>query len=212
MKIDLHVHSSERSACGKAPEEDQVRAAIRAGLDAVVFTDHHRQTPQERLDDLNRRYAPFRVFGGVEITTDGEDVLVLGVRDAALEEAKWSYPDLHTFVRARGGFIAMAHPFRYHAQIQLDLDRYPPDAIELHSINTSSARQDQISAVAARLGIPTLCNSDAHTTDALGQYYNILASRPADEAALVALLKAGQFAGFNQSRIQSVWKRLTGQV
>ena len=31
MKIDLHVHSSERSACGKALEDDQVRAAMAAG-------------------------------------------------------------------------------------------------------------------------------------------------------------------------------------
>lgn len=212
MKIDLHVHSSERSPCGKALEEDQVRAAIGAGLDAIVFTDHHRLAPHERLDQLNQRYAPFRIFGGVEITTDGEDVLVIGVRDAALENAKWSYPDLHAFVRERGGFIAMAHPFRYHPQIQLDLDRYVPDAIELHSINTSPTHQDQISEVAARLGIPTLCNSDAHTTDGLGKYYNVLQAFPADEQALLALLKAGQFACCNQSRIQSVWQRLTRQA
>ena len=212
MKIDLHVHSSERSSCGKASEEDQVRAAVNAGLDAIVFTDHHRLAPPERLEDLNRRYAPFRIFGGVEVTTDGEDVLVLGVRDAALENAKWSYPDLHALVRERGGFIALAHPFRYHPQIQLDLDRYVPDAIELHSINTSPARQDQISTIAARLGIPTLCNSDAHTTDSLGRYYNILETFPADEQALIALLKAGQFACCNQSRVQHIWQRITRQA
>ena len=209
MKIDLHVHSSERSSCGKALEEDQVRAAITAGLDAIVFTDHHRLAPLERLAEMNRRYAPFQIFGGIEITTDGEDMLVLGVRDPALESAKWSYPDLHALVRERGGFIAMAHPFRYHPQVQLDLDRYVPDAIELHSVNTSPARQDQISAIAARLGIPTLCNSDAHTTAALGQYYNILETSPADEQALIALLKAGRFACCDRSRLQHIWQSIT---
>jgi histidinol phosphatase-like PHP family hydrolase len=65
MKIDLHVHCQERSACGKATEEAQVQAAIAAGLDAIVFTDHHRLMPLERLECLNQQYAPFRVFGGI---------------------------------------------------------------------------------------------------------------------------------------------------
>ncbi len=112
MKIDLHVHSKERSVCGRASEEEQIRAAIDAGLDAIVFTDHHRLISAERLQQLNEKYAPFRIFGGIEITLDGEDVLILGVQDPALESMNWSYPSLHAFVRARGGFIALAHPFR----------------------------------------------------------------------------------------------------
>ncbi len=193
MKIDLHVHSSERSPCGQASEEKQIRAAIAAGLDAIVFTDHHRLVPQKRLEELNRRYTPFRIFGGIEITTDGEDVLVLGLQDPTLEKAKWAYRDLHAYVRSRGGFIAMAHPYRYHPEIQLPLGQCVPDAIEIHSINTSPARADKIREVALLLGVPTLCNSDAHNTDALGKYYNTLEVCPANEQELIALLKTGQF-------------------
>ena len=193
MKIDLHVHSSERSPCGKASEEEQIRAAMAAGLDAIVFTDHHCLVPQKRLEDLNRRHAPFKIYGGIEITTDGEDVLVLGIQDSTLENVKWAYRDLHAFVRSRAGFIAMAHPYRYHPEIQLPLGQCVPDAIELHSINTAPARADKIREVASLLGIPTLCNSDAHGTDALGKYYNMLEVCPADEQELIALLKAGQF-------------------
>jgi predicted metal-dependent phosphoesterase TrpH len=193
MKIDLHVHTQERSACGKASEEEQVNAAIAAGLDGIVFTDHHRLAPLERLEALNNKYAPFHVFGGIEITTQGEDFLVLGVRRPELESSDWRYPDLAKFVRRQGGFLIMAHPFRYRANIELDLDRYPPDAIEVRSPNTPADQEDRIRAIAARLGISTLCNSDAHSTERLGMYYMQLLDSPSDETELIASLKSGRF-------------------
>ena len=85
MKIDLHVHSSERSDCGKATEEAQIRAAIAAGLDAIVFTDHWQFVPLARLKRLNDQYAPFKIFGGIEVTADDEDFIVVGVRDPVLD-------------------------------------------------------------------------------------------------------------------------------
>jgi len=193
MKIDLHVHSKERSACGRASEEEQIRAAMAAGLDAIVFTDHHRLAPLERLAELNDRYAPFRIFGGIEINTNGEDVLVLGLHDAALESSKWAYADLHAFVREHGGFIILAHPFRYHPQVTIEVERFVPDAIEVHSINTSLKAEDRIREIASRLGIPVLCNSDAHSTDALGTHYNVLERTLSDEQEIMALLRLGRF-------------------
>jgi len=193
MKIDLHVHSKERSACGRASEEEQIRAAMAAGLDAIVFTDHHRLAPLERLKELNDRYAPFRIFSGIEITTNGEDVLVLGLHDAALESSKWAYPDLHAFVRKHAGFIVLAHPFRYHPQVTIEVDRFVPDALEVYSRNTPQGEEDRIREIASRLGIPVLCNSDAHNTDALGTYYNILERSPSDEQEMIALLRSGRF-------------------
>lgn len=53
MKIDLHVHSSERSACGQAGEEEQIEAAMAAGLNALVFTDHGK-SPARRLSAANQ--------------------------------------------------------------------------------------------------------------------------------------------------------------
>jgi len=193
MKIDLHVHSKERSACGRASEEEQIRAAMAAGLDAIVFTDHHRLVPLERLKELNDRYVPFRVFGGIEINTNGEDVLVLGLHDAALESSKWAYSDLHAFVREHGGFIILAHPFRYHPQVTIEVDRFIPDALEVRSINTPVAAEDHIREIASRLEIPVLCNSDAHSTDSLGTYYNALERTPSDEQEILALLRSGRF-------------------
>lgn len=193
MKIDLHVHSSERSACGKASEAEQIRAAIAAGLDAIAFTDHHQLVPTAHLARLNQDWAPFRIFGGIEITASGEDFLVFGLSDPALESSDWQYPDLHTFVRSQGGMIALAHPFRYHPVDYLPLDQFPPDAIEAFSVNTPVSAEKEICQAAARLGIPVVSNSDAHRTEALGLYYNLLDEPVQSEAQLLARLRAGKF-------------------
>jgi histidinol phosphatase-like PHP family hydrolase len=196
MRIDLHVHTIERSPCAESSEEEQILTAMDRGLDALVFTDHARLVPPEHVEALNREYVPFRIFGGIEITVqEKEDLLVLGVHDPLLESKKWTYPELHTFVRDRGGWIALAHPFRYHPDIAIDITQYPPDALESCSTNIVLPNQPRIREVAKQLGIPVVCNSDAHVTRSLGVGYNLLKEEPADEAALVRLLRAGAFIG-----------------
>lgn len=197
MKVDLHVHSSERSQCARSSEEAQIGAAIAAGLDALVFTDHHRLVPVERLAALNHQYAPFQVWGGVEITAEGEDFLVLGLRHDALEASGWKYADLHRLVRREGGFIALAHPFRFHPDIRVDLKRYPVDAMEVHSNNIPLASEERIRALAAELDLPLLCNSDAHSSERIGGYYNLLDAVPAGEGEMLAMLRARRFVGKN---------------
>jgi predicted metal-dependent phosphoesterase TrpH len=200
INVDLHVHTSERSPCGTASEEQQIRAAIAAGLHAIFFTDHHRLVPDERLDELNRTFAPFRIFGGIEVTSQGEDLVILGLRDPRLESPDWLYPDLHAFVRAHGGFMALAHPFRYGDQVKVNIEQFPPDAIEVHSPNTPVAAEARIRGLAGRLQVPVLCNSDAHSTERLGQYYNMLNHPVSNEQNLLAALKVGEFTCQNNRR------------
>lgn len=196
MKIDLHVHTIERSPCAVSSEAEQILAAIDRGLDAIVVTDHARLVPLEHIEVLNQRYAPFRIFGGTEITVqEKEDLLVLGVHDVLLESTKWTYPELHAFVRQHAGWIALAHPFRYHSTIVIDIAQYPPDALEGCSSNVALLNQPRIREVARRLGIPVVCNSDAHSTRSLGVGYNLLKEEPEDEADLVRILRAGAFMG-----------------
>jgi predicted metal-dependent phosphoesterase TrpH len=196
MKIDLHVHSSDRSACGKSTDEEQVQAAIDAGLDVLYFTDHHAFIPVEKLQALNRQYAPFRIFGGIEISINFEDFLVLGVQEEVLVHQDWQYPDLHRYVREHKGFIILAHPFRYHPDLAVDCETYRPDAIEIFSLNTPVAEQARIQELADAWGIPTLSNSDAHASDKMGSYYNIVDETPADEQMLFEMLRARRFQLF----------------
>jgi histidinol phosphatase-like PHP family hydrolase len=167
-----------------------LRAALAAGLDALVFTDHHRLVPPARLAQLNALYAPFRIYSGIEITSDGEDWLVIGVQDPVLESRDWHYPQLAAFVRGKGGFIALAHPFRYSPDIRVDLAATPPDAIEVSSNNTPPIREAPIRQVATRHGLALLTNSDAHSTATLGRYYNELPGLLDGDAGLVKSLLA----------------------
>jgi len=195
MKIDLHVHASERSACSVSGEEDMIRAAASRGLDALVFMDHHCLVPESRLQELNREFAPFRIFGGVEITLgEEEDILVLGVRDPKLEQRNWTMPDLHAFVRARGGWMALAHPFRYKNIVNFDIEKYPPDAIEVRSSNIAAGNLKRIEALLGLTGLPAICTSDAHIANRAGLYYVELDQTPADEAELARLLRARKFS------------------
>ncbi len=194
MIIDLHVHCSERSHCGRATAEEQVRAAIAAGLDAIAFTDHGRLAPADELARLNAAYAPFLVLGGIELRFEtGEDAIVLGIQDPALEGQTWDYPRLQAFVRERGGFIALAHPFRYRPDVQIPIAEFPPHAIEIRSNNTPREAAGRIADLARSLGAFVLCNSDAHATDALGRYYNVLARGARGEQAIIRALRRGAF-------------------
>jgi histidinol phosphatase-like PHP family hydrolase len=89
--------------------------------------------------------------------------------------------------------MVMAHPFRYRAAIELDIVQYTPDAIEACSPNTPADREIHIREIAARLGMPVMFNSDAHSTERLGTYYIELTDTPSDEQELIACLKLGEF-------------------
>lgn len=198
--IDLHVHTQNRSSCGKSSEEEQIEAAIQAGLHGLVFSDHDRLAPPERLQELNARYAPFKIFGGIEVTAwdqrhpdEFEHVLVLGVQDPLLEGFRWSYPALYDFVRARDGFLAVAHLFRFFPESRLDLRVQPPDALEAYSNNIAADITPRIRRIAGDLGLPVVSNSDGHHTRFIGRHGNVLNRIPADELELIALLKAGEF-------------------
>ena len=118
--------------------------------------------------------------------------MVLGLSDPVLESQTWSYPDLHTFVRSKGGVLILAHPYRYHSEIEVDLLHFRPDAIEGRSNNIREDAIARIRNLAQRFQLPTLCNSDAHITHHLGKYYNILHKPAQNEGEILAELKSGR--------------------
>jgi len=192
MKIDCHVHAKERSACAVDCEEDMVRAAAGYGLDGLVFTDHDKYIARERVEELNKKFAPFRVFQGIEVNTaEKEEFVVIGFQEPSLEKNPgWKYADLHALVRARGGFLALAHPFRYRKELLVDIKAYPPDAIE---ISFSVSNQDKIKELLRLANAHPISNSDGHRVLNVGMYYSYLHSLPKDEAELAALLKKGAY-------------------
>jgi len=194
MKIDLHVHARERSACGLSGEEEMIQAAIERGLDAIAFTDHGRLVPRDRLAELNATYAPFRIFTGIEVTVvENEHVVVLGLHDPKLERRGWTYPDLLAFVHARNGMAFLAHPFRYRPWLGVSVHDDHPDALELRSLNIEPRTEPAIQTLQTELGCRLVCNSDAHYKDDVGRFHNRLPHMPADDAELIEILRAGDY-------------------
>lgn len=196
MKIDLHVHTSNRSDCASSTEHEQIQAAIERGLDAIALTDHGSQRTMDELDKLNKRYAPFKIFAGVEVnaTDSHEDILVIGIPEMANYNHKpWTYPELYRFVRKMHGFIAIPHPFRYTKYIRTDVEKYVPDALELRSKNIDPKLESKIQGFANKLGIPNIVTSDAHRTLNVGQNYITLDRFVDTEAELVEELIHGSF-------------------
>ena len=192
MKIDLHLHSSERSSCGKSPENEMLAAACRFGLDAVVFTEHNRLVDRGHLEALNARFAPLRVFGGIEISVTLHDhCLVLGLDDDELQNRSWRYPDLVKFVREREGWIAVCHPFRMMDDIPFAIHAHVPDGIELHSVHTGADDCERIARIASEFGITPVANSDAHFAPFVGIFYNEIPGAPENDRDLVAALREG---------------------
>jgi histidinol phosphatase-like PHP family hydrolase len=79
----------------------------------------------------------------------------------------------------------------------VDIERYPPDALEGCSINVPLPQASHIREIAADLGIQVICNSDAHRVRHIGAGYNLLkvddTEEPLNERALIEHLKAGDF-------------------
>ena len=75
----------------------------------------------------------------------------------------------------------------------MDVERFPPHALEIHSRNTPSRAASRIGKVAERTGAYLLSNSDAHHWTDVGGYYNVLHRRPEEEDEMVSILKEGAF-------------------
>jgi histidinol phosphatase-like PHP family hydrolase len=170
-----------------------IEAAIQTGLEGLVFCDHNRLVPPAHLAELNARYAPFRIFGGIELDVESEHILIFGIQDSRLERERWDWPRLQAFVREKGGALVLAHPYRFHDDLAVDIERFRPDAVEINSSNMVVLDRSEAEALVARLKFRTVTNSDAHHTTSVGMFWNVL-DRPArSDAELAEILREGAF-------------------
>jgi hypothetical protein len=120
--------------------------------------------------------------------------LVHGLRHPCLEGRQLSYPDLWHLVRTEGGSLTVAHPFRYRDTVDLDLWNCPPDAVEIHSVNTGRCHASKIADLARSLGVPTLATSDAHEAANVGVFHLEIAETVQSDADLVTTVRRGAFS------------------
>jgi hypothetical protein len=198
MRIDLHVHTSRYSACGKSSPEEMVSRAAELGLDAIVITEHHRFWPAEELADLQARYPQVRLFTGIEVSSaGGSDLLIYGPTGPDIFYRDMPPREVIRQARAMDAVVVLAHPFRYAPEIPDFLDEdWNVDGIEIMSIHMLGDAHVKARALARQFGATEYAASDGHHVDTIG-LYAVELERPArDERDLADLLRARRFTHY----------------
>lgn len=181
MLIDLHVHSSAISPCGRLPFDAIVDSAREAGIGAMVLSNHYVSSfaPQEEFPAFARRFADeyeraaeygervgVRVLFGIELSIRGlhAHFPIYGVEPEFLWENPYlfdySLPRLSDAVHAAGGIVVQAHPFRKNNELQ-DLSYL--DGIELNCHpGYDGPLYERIAPLAREHGLFVTCGSDYH--------------------------------------------------
>ena len=215
MKIDLHVHTSEVSLCGKLSAHETMRLYKEKGYDAVVITNHYNSDTARHYETVGRsdffnvyregyllakeegEALGIRVFNGYEIRFDGSfnDYLVYGLPDELARNFRWicsmSSRDFSVLSKENGMLFYQAHPFRNHMTIQ------PPDILFGIEIKNGNPRHDSRNDVAAawaeKYGLHKIAGSDCHQTPDAGGTGVITDRDIKTEADLLEMLKADDY-------------------
>lgn len=188
-KYELHMHTEEGSACGHASGAEMVDYYMARGYAGMVVSDHfyHGNTaPSRDLEwrDFVAQFAEgyfhakraaegrdFDVFFGTEERlVDWSEFIVLGL------EPEWyaEHPELRDMmnvdfletVRAAGGFVIQAHPYRERAYMKNQRIYLLPehaDAIEVRNCGNKIEFDRRAYEYAKCLGKPMTGGSDNHS-------------------------------------------------
>jgi len=197
IRGDLHVHSDWSD--GHDSLERMVQAAIARGYEYIVISDHspsltvakglavERLREQRRLiDELNERYAPFRILQGAEVNIhpDGSldypddvlaelDVVIVSVHSAFdLPEARMterviralSNPHVDLLGHPTGRLLNSRLPYEIDLDAVLDAAAEFGVAIEVNGQPDRLDLPDIWVQRAIQRGILIACTSDAHST------------------------------------------------
>jgi predicted metal-dependent phosphoesterase TrpH len=205
MLIDLHSHTWPRSYDSLINPDDLVRAAKRAGLDAICFTEHDAVWDEKALKEVSERHN-FLVLPGVEISTDDGHILSYGIDRYVFGMHRSA--ELAQHVSAAGGAMVAAHPYRRQMPWMIrDLEEYERSleraaanpaytyVVALEELNgRGTAKENAFSKrVAARMGMPGTAGTDSHALADVGKCATYFERDIHDVRDLIRELKAGRF-------------------
>ena len=208
MRIDLHIHTSPRSACSYIDPHELIQEAQRLKLDGICLTEHQVLWDSADVEKLARE-GGIKIFQGNEITTNQGDILVFGLYKDIKELLM--IQELREEVKSAGGFMIAAHPFRGFktfgiGQLQMTVEHACKrkvlefvDAIEVGNGKLSPDENDMARKVSEKLDLPGTGGSDAHRVDEVGKWLTVFEKDIQDENQLVAELHAGRFTAVKKS-------------
>lgn len=192
-RYDLHVHTSEVSACARSTADAIADFYREQGYQGIVITNHffngNTTVPRDGSlpwEEMVRRYCTgyeiakkrgdeigLDVFFGWEYSTYGGagDFVTLGLDEAWL----LAHPDVHRMeptayfdlVHADGGFIIHAHPF-LQASYTKGFFLFPnyEDAVEVLNAGKTDFTNARAKEYAENFGLIGVSGSDCHSVGA----------------------------------------------
>jgi hypothetical protein len=216
-RIDMHMHTvlgAYDSALQPA------RLAIHArdvGLTAVAITEHDRMWDAHVLRTYREQESDLLVVNGMEVSTDMGHILAFGLPGFA--PGIHRIADLRRVADEAGGYLAVAHPFRYWYEPVHFTRRgqTPPEMVPevlartpvceyvgaIEVLNGPNSDREHAIAVdiANHLGKPGIAGSDCHSETGIGCCVTLFERTVETPAQLVEELRAGRFtAAYNPPR------------
>ncbi len=216
MKIDLHVHTSEISRCGKLSAQDVVNIYKRLGYDAICITNHFSSSTKAwhqskgkldfvktfeegyQLAKYEGEKIGLKVFRGYEFrcNRNDNDFLLYHLPNEILEsiDKVFDLPikDCLCVLRENGVKIFQAHPFRNNTTL------INPDLLDGIEIFNGSNGQGPINDMAklwaaAHPHLKGISGSDCHAAHQAGRGGIITAYDIANEQELITCIQSGDY-------------------
>lgn len=169
IRADLHVHTVFSYDASIQPKTLVDQLLAHPFIKAVAVTDHNTVKGYYKVQELASAYEDILIIPGVEVSTVGGDLLILGVAEVPLQPL--TVESVIDFARSRGGLVIAAHPYREFG-LGDSVKNYNIDAVEV--LNGGCPHQLNILAekLAKMAGLPGVAGSDAHRKEELWTVYS----------------------------------------
>jgi len=209
----MHVHTSRHSGCAVMTPAQMAAAAISAGIDGVVITEHDYLWPADEAAELQAAFPQLEIFSGVEVSTAQGHFLVYGIGDGELFAPGMAVETLVERVRPAGGIVVMSHPGRYGDDVPEGVFTCPIDGLEVASGSILAYAVPVIDRIRRRLDVPGICGSDGHDTWEIGLYATDFSVPITDVHSLVEAVRSRRFEIYrNLPRIAELNTAVAEQV
>ncbi|MCS6863878.1 MAG: PHP domain-containing protein [Gemmataceae bacterium] len=195
MKFDLHLHTARHSPDATSDPYELVQAAIQAGLDGIVITEHDYLWTESELDELRTIAPGLVILAGIEVTGKGGDILCYGVTNPLALPRGMEWGLLTREVHRQGGVCIAAHPHRWNQPFENILHEQAAelDGIEVMSKNMDDELRRQAQELLRKYPqFAQLGNSDSHEPETVGCCYTEFATAVRTMPDLVAAIRQRQ--------------------
>lgn len=189
-RIDLHVHTGRYSQCAELVDPYRIEHhALRAGLDAVVLTEHDMLWEEEELSVLQESASQIRFFRGIEVTARDCHLIVIGIDDAGALFRGVSAEEVIETTHTNDGCVILAHPFRDADPSRIPVQRV--DAIEVGSTSFSETEALRALELCRQFEKPAVASSDGHALSRIGWAWTEFPREPENEHSLADQIRSG---------------------